>query len=224
MFATLLESGARRERRQGSISVSTLLHVALLAGGVLLTPGRRADEGIVEGPRPIMFIQPYRRLPSRGGNGHGAVGTPPAPPLGEIPIVAIDEPGLQFANDDTLSFSPIPGSPSGRAAGIPLGTGDIFAAATVEKPALPLPGNRPPIYPEMLRVAGIEGSALLQFVIDTTGRVEPSSLTVLSADNELFAAAARAALLGHRFIPAEVAGRNVRMLVQQRFDFAIAPR
>jgi TonB family protein len=99
-----------------------------------------------------------------------------------------------------------------------------LSAGQVEKPALAIPGNARPLYPEMLRRAGIEGSVLMRFVIDTSGTVEPQSVQVVRADQELFAASVRSALRQHRFLPAEAAGRKVRMLVEQRFDFALNAR
>jgi TonB family protein len=62
---------------------------------------------------------------------------------------------------------------------------------------------------EPLRRAGIEGAARIQFVVDTTGRVVAKSVTVLTATNDLFESAARAAVLRARFKPARVGKRAV---------------
>jgi protein TonB len=78
-----------------------------------------------------------------------------------------------------------------------------------------------PRYPDMLRQAGIDGRVLLRFTVDTTGRVDPSSVVVVSSTHDLFAGAARAALLGFRFRPAEVDGQHVRVLAEMPFEFAI---
>lgn len=223
MFATLLESGARRDRREGSISLSALLHVALMAGGVLLTSERVVEIPEVI-PDTIFFIQPRRPLPAQRDGPTDAGGMPSAPRVDPTTLVLSEIPlDGEFQTVDTFPSSAIGGEPEGNPLAEPSGSG-LFAAATVEKTALPLPGNRSPAYPEMLRAAGIEGSALMQFVIDTAGIVEPSSITILRTDHELFATAARRALLRHRFLPAEVAGHKVRMLVEQRFEFAIERR
>ena len=222
MFATLLESGASRARREGWISVSTLLHIGLTTGGVLLTTQPRvADTADV--PRDtIVFVDPGPRSPSQRREPSGGGGMPSVP----IPNPTIVIPNELSLGGDQLSIDTFPSSAITGLAGGDSHTGtpsgnDIFAATTVEKPALPLPGNKPPVYPEMLRTAGIEGSALMQFIIDTTGSVEPLSISTRQSDHDLFTSAVRAALLRHRFLPAEVGGHKVRMLVEQRFDFAI---
>ena len=62
---------------------------------------------------------------------------------------------------------------------------------------------------------------LATFVVDTTGRADPSSFKVLRATHQLFEKAVRDALPRMRFIPAEVGGKKVKQLVQQPFSFAI---
>jgi protein TonB len=51
--------------------------------------------------------------------------------------------------------------------------------------------------------------------------VERKSVTILSATHEQFARSVREALPRMRFVPAEVAGRKVRQLVEQRFGFEL---
>jgi protein TonB len=93
----------------------------------------------------------------------------------------------------------------------------------VEKPVTPAPGSpSPPAYPALARQAGIEGEVLAQFVVDTTGRAEPSSLKVLKSSHDIFVESVRNALPEMRFVPAEVGGRKVKQLVQQPFTYSIA--
>ena len=91
----------------------------------------------------------------------------------------------------------------------------------VEKPVRPLPGAGGPPYPKELREANIEGEVLAQFVVDTTGRVEPGSFRALRSTHHEFVLAVRTSLSGLRFKPAEVGGRKVRQLVQQPFEFRL---
>ena len=93
--------------------------------------------------------------------------------------------------------------------------------AMVERNAVPAASNAVPRYPEGLRAAGVAGRVLLQFVVDTAGRVESSSVEELAATHPLFARAARDALAGWRFLPAESGGRKVRVRLQQPFDFRL---
>jgi hypothetical protein len=60
------------------------------------------------------------------------------------------------------------------------------------------------------------------FVVDTSGLVLPGSAKVARSTHQLFTEAVRTALPDMRFVPAEVAGRKVRQLVQQAFVFAVA--
>ena len=91
----------------------------------------------------------------------------------------------------------------------------------VEQPATPVPGSATPAYPDILRQAGVEGEALVTFVVDTSGRVDISTFKVVRSTHDQFAAAVRIALPRLRFIPATVGDRKVRQLVQQPFSFAI---
>jgi protein TonB len=78
-----------------------------------------------------------------------------------------------------------------------------------------------PAYPELLRRAGIEGQVVLEALVDTTGRVHPTSISVVSVTNPGFIAPARQALLATLFRPARVGGRPVPMRVRVPFAFSI---
>jgi protein TonB len=83
-------------------------------------------------------------------------------------------------------------------------------------------GSAAPRYPESLRIAGVEGKVVAQFVVDFEGRVEDGTVRIVRSDNSLFDEAVRAALTRMRFTPAEIAGRKVRQLVQMPFVFALS--
>ena len=63
---------------------------------------------------------------------------------------------------------------------------------------------------------------MAQFVVDTTGRADMSTLRILQSDHQLFSDAVRQVLPKLRFIPAEVGGTKVRQLVQQPFRFGLS--
>lgn len=98
-----------------------------------------------------------------------------------------------------------------------------MTAFTVDREVVPLRGVAPR-YPSMLASASVEGTVVMQFVVDTLGRVESGSLDVLRADHPLFEQSVREALGRMRFVPAEAGGRKVRQLVEQPFTFALARR
>lgn len=74
-------------------------------------------------------------------------------------------------------------------------------------------------YPDALRIARPEGEVVIRFVVRETGTVDRDSIHVVSATNQLFAEAARAALFRRRYTPALQAGRPVRQWLQARFVF-----
>jgi TonB family protein len=80
-----------------------------------------------------------------------------------------------------------------------------------------------PIYPPKLSALGKEGHVQATFVVDTTGRVDMASVRVLESDDPEFSASVRTALGEMRFRPATRGGKAVRQLVEQRFNFRIAP-
>ena len=79
-------------------------------------------------------------------------------------------------------------------------------------------------YPADLRMMGIQGRVVLQFVIGLDGRVEPRTITLVSADDVGFISPAREALVTARFRPGRVGGRPVRTLANLPFDFKIRRR
>jgi protein TonB len=78
-----------------------------------------------------------------------------------------------------------------------------------------------PRYPEALRQSGIEGRVVVQFTVDTAGRVEPSSIRILNSTHDLFTRAVRDALVQFRFAPAAVGDRRVPALAEMPFEFQI---
>jgi TonB family protein len=94
----------------------------------------------------------------------------------------------------------------------------------VEQQAAPLPGSPAPGYPETLRTRNIQGEALLQFVVDTIGMIELSSVRVLKSTHPLFALAVYQRIPAMRFQPAQVGGRHVKEMVRQPYDFNLSRR
>lgn len=87
----------------------------------------------------------------------------------------------------------------------------------------PLPGNPLPAYPALLRSAHVDGLVVVQFVVDTVGQVDPSSIGIERSTHELFSKAVFDALLRSKYRPSHARGRRERQLVEQRFTFALLP-
>jgi TonB family protein len=83
------------------------------------------------------------------------------------------------------------------------------------------PSSAAPEYPRWMLQKGIEGSAAVLYVVDSTGLVDTSSYRVISATHPDFAVAVRLALPEMRFRPAIQDGHPVRQLVQQTFRFRL---
>ena len=114
------------------------------------------------------------------------------------------------------SFSPVySGAVSTPGIGQPGG-----ASLVIEEHAEVLTGPLP-IYPDLLRQAGIQGRVVLEAVVDTTGRMLSQSISVVSATNPGFVAPALRALGATLFRPARVGGTTVRMRVRIPYEFAI---
>ena len=98
---------------------------------------------------------------------------------------------------------------------------DTYFENQVERPAAHRLGNPPPKYPPMLRSANVEGAVLVQFVVDTLGRVDSTTVHVLKSTHDLFTNAVKDVVFRYKFRPAELAGRKVKQLVQMPFDFRV---
>ncbi|AHG91155.1 TonB family protein [Gemmatirosa kalamazoonensis] len=236
MFNNLLESKAKKQRSTGGTIFSVILHTGIIAGAVYATA-----HATIEAEKPkeekVEFVEMKKDEPPPPKNEPPPppppdVAVAPPPPKGfqvltapvEIPDV-IPQVDLSKKVTDEADFSG-KGVAGGVAKGAVGGTGPVvqdqpYFEFQVEKPVVPAPGNTGPRYPEMLKSANVEGTVLAQFVVDTSGHVEPGSFKVLKSDHDLFSQAVKSALANMRFLPAEVGGRKVKQLVQQPFQFQL---
>ena len=104
---------------------------------------------------------------------------------------------------------------------IDLGTDRVYREIEVARPVQP-GANRPARYPEELRKEGAQGEVLVQFVVDTTGRVVENSLKILRATDFRFVPTVRDAVRDYVFRPALLSnGKKVRQMVQMPFQFQL---
>ena len=93
----------------------------------------------------------------------------------------------------------------------------------VTTPVMPKAGNPSPSYPEDMKAAGRTGEVQVRYVVGRDGAVERGSIEVLSSTDEAFTASVLAVLPDMKYEAAtDSAGRPVRQLVQQPFNFALA--
>jgi TonB family protein len=78
-----------------------------------------------------------------------------------------------------------------------------------------------PVYPSDLAEAGVEGMVRATYVVDATGRVDMTTIRIISSDHPRFTSSVQTALAEMSFRPAKRRGQPVRQLVEQRFRFQI---
>lgn len=69
-------------------------------------------------------------------------------------------------------------------------------------------------YPDGLWSAGVSGEATLEFVVDTAGRIDWNTLSVISSTHDAFAQAVKVALVESRWRAARREGKRVAQIVQ----------
>lgn len=230
MLHQLLETKRTTTRSTMGTVVSVVAHAVVIGGALQLSQLRPAAALPAPEVVPVRF-QPIEPPPTptpvyraRGTPGPSTgpvtqVLTAPVTVSVDIPPVDLGTAPIGAHTFDTTR----PAAPGGG--GIPGGTGDAGGAPMsgleVDKSAAAIPGTARPAYPDILKASGVEGEALVRFVVDTLGHAEPGTFVVLEASHPAFGEAVRQALPRMRFLPAESGGRKVRMLVQQRFAFAL---
>jgi TonB family protein len=96
----------------------------------------------------------------------------------------------------------------------------LFTADQVDVPArIDSASIVRPAYPDSLYNEHVQGSVLVEFVVDTSGAVVPGSISSISSTHPLFTDAVRRALSDARFHPAMLDGRRVRQVVQLPVKF-----
>jgi len=233
MFENLIETKPKKQKTGKTLLLSVVTHAALIGGAVY---GTLEAKEAIEKPKQekVEFVEMKKDEPpppEKEPPPPEIVAAPP-PPKGfqvltapiKIPDV-LPEIDLSKKVTDEADFSG-KGVAGGIAKGVVGGTGPVSADQTyfefqVEKQVAPAPGNPSPRYPDMLRSANVEGEVLVQFVVDTSGRVEMPTFKVLKSSHDLFTNAVRQALSTMRFYPAEIGGRKVKQLVQQPFNFTL---
>jgi TonB family protein len=221
MFHALIESGPRDSIRAQRYVVSVGVHGLAIVAAAMLT---RASTGSVR-PKPVPIAHPFVLppavpavpapsrpfpLPRRSNDWQPVVdGPPPA-----LPPVSLGE-GLPTVGD-LLQRGDFGHGNLGFVAGDSAGA--VLPATEVDDPVAVI-RQPPPRYPAILAQAGVRGTVRLSYVVDTTGRVEPGSVSTIASSHPAFDEAAREAVLESRFKSAILRGRPVRQLVTQTISF-----
>lgn len=219
MFDNLIESNRKADKKRvaGIGLVSLAVHSTLIGAAVYATLGAtEANTNVVmdttlvylnqqqqqeEQPKPVQLDVQLK--------GFQTVFAPTDIPT-DIPPINLQE-----------KFDPRDYSGSGVEGGIGTGvsSGEVFAEALVDERPEPLSFVLE--YPPLLKQAGIEGSVLLEFVVDTMGRAEPRTIKVIQSPNAEFERSARQGVTRMLFRPGRVHGRAVRVLVRLPVHFKL---
>jgi periplasmic protein TonB len=212
--------------------VSATIHLAIVAVVVLFTPGIGSTrQRPPERPTIVIYRPPApthdQSGPVRGGHGglvtrEPTIQVPPTVPPNIPPVGTPNAAASTITLDTTWEHGPRSTHTDGTRSGQSSPTG-VLAADVVDVQVAPYPGAPTPRYPETLREAGVEGEVVLEFVVDTAGRVEAGSIRKISSTADAFVVSVGDALTATRYHPALVGGRHVRQLVRQEFVFSLTP-
>ncbi len=222
--------------------MSLTLHAGILVAAVMATTG--AAEVVQEPQRDtaLVYLTVEKKPEPKAAPPPEPV---PPPEVRPVPIVSLKPPpqGFQVVNVpigiptdippvdfseqfDPRNFSGV-GVEGGVFDGVKGGTGSVDASRLFRSGAVDERPERlsgPPLqYPAALREAGIGGFVVIEFVINTTGRVDPSSIRIVRSSHAAFESPARDAVRTSLFRPGRVRGMAVRVLVQQQIDFDFIP-
>ena len=97
----------------------------------------------------------------------------------------------------------------------------VMTVLEVDTAAVRYEDSAAPPYPVSMLEKKIEGTVAIQYVVDTTGHADTTSVVILSATHPDFAASVKHTLPEMRFRAAVMNTHKVRQLVQQMFSFKI---
>jgi TonB family protein len=223
MRLTLLESDRSLLRSAECASLSILAHAGVVWLALGVTAGGRqlpADEREAK----AFFLLPPDRVQA---------------PLGQLDVIRWEAIGgaldagtwLTGSGDGDLgraagSGTARPGARSYARGDLPFGPparlfDTTFTMFEVDAMVERYEGSAAPAYPSDLAEAGVEGLVRATYVVDATGRVDTTTIRILSTDHPHFTTSVQTALGEMRFRPAKRGGKPVRQLVEQRFRFQI---
>jgi len=215
VFDVLIESkkSSQTGRLAGTSVASIIFHTLVIGGAVWATLSAGQTDDSLKVDTAMVYINPEQKQPDQPPppqldvqfKGFQTVVAPTDIPT-NIPPVNLQE------HFDPKDFTGV-GVEGGVGNGIvPSGDAVLSVDVVQEKPER-LAGPVP-VYPPLLQQAGIEGVVMVQAIIDTMGRVEPSSLKVTQTANPGFNESAKQTVLKSLFRPARVYGKAVRVLIQ----------
>jgi protein TonB len=220
VFDTLIESKRQPNKKRvlGVGFVSLVIHTAIIAGAIIATVNAGSGDTKVHVDTTVVFLeQQQQKAPEQPVQldmplkGFQTVVAPSEIPT-DLPPINLQE-----------HFNPKDYSGSGVEGGVAEGLAPpdgVYMESIVEQRPDRLAGPNP-VFPELLKQAGIQGRVRVQFVVDTTGRAEPNSIRIVQSPNPGFNDVVKNSVLHTLFRPGRVRGHAVRVLIELPFDFKI---
>lgn len=231
MLGVLLESKAGKQRRTAGATLSVVAHVAIISAAVVGTARGNTGPRTIEKVVPVHIDPPAQPREVQREVRARPTTAMPSVPSPNVVIRHIDAPTITPTSLPPIDMtSGLAGDSIVIGGGGPVGpVGKFYDAQPtndsrdwdVREVLMHVLAKAAPRYPESLRSAGVDGRVLVEFTVDTTGRVDMAHVRVIESTHELFTRAVRDALGGFRFIPAQVGGRRVPALAQMPFEFHI---
>ncbi len=198
-------------------TASFVLHAFVVAPLVL----PRAEESAEIRPFDQLvtfFVPPDRPGGSAGGGGVDWSGLVES-------VGATDEPLAHAEPEETIPLGP-PGElinplPSELPPGALIEEETALTEIEVDSAVVRDPRSAVPVYPAQLLASNVEGATFVNYVVDSTGRVDSMSIRVIQSSHPDFTNSVRNALTLMYFRPAIQANKPVRQWVQQNFAFRI---
>ncbi len=190
-----------------------LLHV-LLAAGALIASSHIAAQLPDDTPESAQFLYPLLKPQPKPVEERvayvGLVGLRPSQVVARIAPAPVNELVRPSVSEVAVEEVRVVEPPR------------AFSEIEVDSAAVRDPSSEGPVYPKKLLEARIEGFTVVQFVVDSLGHVEQSSVQVLQSSHAAFTEAVRDVLPRMKFQPARIGHRPVAQMVEQRFGFRIA--
>jgi TonB family protein len=223
--------GVKAPRPVAGAIISTALHAAVvlaMIGGAHRSAELRLEERTRRLEEALHILKPKFIIPPN----RGAV-----PSLERIHYLAIgagsETDGVassrkKFDKHGDFGMPQIAGAevqpvvPTANAPESPLAD-NAYSVLDVDSAAVRDPDSAAPAYPPLMMLKAIEGHATMKFVIDSTGVIDLSTVTLLEASHAEFVQAVREAMPKMRFHPAKMGPLSVRQTASQEFRFELKP-
>lgn len=221
MMRLWADSYAKAAPAVPSAVLSVVVHAAVIAGwvaGTLPSPGIETESFA----NRVYYIPPPDRAPSQPGSREAIQYikmSEPGPGIGDgphtvgdaRPTMVLDKTVGDQAKDSVTTPEAQPS----------VGQDSVYSVLEVDVAVVRSANSAAPAYPLSMLKAHISGSVKAQYIVDTTGFADTSSLKIMTATHQDFVTAVREALPYMRFEPARIGTMKVRQLVEQQFSFKI---